>query len=377
MQSYGAILKEKREEKGLTVEQVVKDTSISYQYITGLENEKDDVFPAGAYMVGFLKNYADYLGVSSEDLIRLYHAKKIQESPTPEALLRKTKPKFLVPLIVSGVVVLLGGILAYLYFGVFKVPQKLQERALLNSTAKKTNQYMVTDQPQELRLYKGDQLLVPFEEGEGHTPLTISGTMGRLAIETPVGTQVFDLSEERVLDINGDGISELIVYLSDISNVSEKNGAQVRVSLSGSQMMDAKPSVPENVELIAKPSIGTESVANTSMNTATMKVIHEDSRSYPFTIDFSFRGPCYFRYKIDSNSKVERNFRTGESLTVTSRYKGVRLWMSNAYNVKMKVRAGMDAYDLEVGKAGQVAVEDIKWVQGRDGRFRIVIQEVD
>ena len=51
--------------------------------------------------------------------------------------------------------------------------------------------------------------------------------------------------------------------------------------------------------------------------------------------------------------------------------------MSNAYNVKMKVRAGMDAYDLEVGKAGQVAVEDIKWVQGRDGRFRIVIQEVD
>ncbi|HAM78912.1 MAG TPA: hypothetical protein DCP61_07020, partial [Treponema sp.] len=374
---YGAILKEKREEKGLTVEQVVKDTSISYQYITGLENEKDDVFPAGAYMVGFLKNYADYLGVSSEDLIRLYHAKKIQESPTPEALLRKTKPKFLVPLIVSGVVVLLGGILAYLYFGVFKVPQKLQERALLNSTAKKTNQYMVTDQPQELRVYKGDQLLIPFEEGEGYTPLTISGTLSRLSLETPVGTQVFDLSEERVLDINGDGISELIVYLSDISNVSEKNGAQVRVSLSGSQMMDAKPSVPENVELIAKPSIGTESVANTSMNTATMKVIHEDSRSYPFTIDFSFRGPCYFRYKIDSNSKVERNFRTGESLTVTSRYKGVRLWMSNAYNVKMKVRAGMDAYDLEVGKAGQVAVEDIKWVQGRDGRFRIVIQEVD
>ena len=377
MQSYGAILKEKREEKGLTVEQVVKDTSISYQYITGLENEKDDVFPAGAYMVGFLKNYADYLGVSSEDLIRLYHAKKIQESPTPEALLRKTKPKFLVPLIVVGSVVLLGGILAYLYFGVFKVPQKLQERALKNATAKKSNQYLVTDQPQELRLYKGDQLLVPFEEGEGHTPLTISSTLSRLAIETPVGTQVFDLSEERVLDINGDGISELIVYLSDISNVSEKNGAQVRVSLGGSQMIASNPAATENVELVAKPSIGTESVANTSLNTATMKVIHEDSRSYPFTIDFSFRGPCYFRYKIDSNSKVERNFRTGESLTVTSRYKGVRLWMSNAYNVKMKVRAGMDAYDLEVGKAGQVAVEDIKWVQGRDGKFRIVIQDVD
>jgi len=377
MQSYGAILKEKREEKGLSVEQVVKDTSISYQYITGLENEKDDVFPAGAYMVGFLKNYADYLGVSSEDLIRLYHAKKIQESPTPEALLRKTKPKFLVPLIVAGVVVFLLGVGSYLYFGLFKVPQKLQEKALQNTIAKKVNQYPVTEQPQEFRVYKGDQLLVPFAEGEGHTPLTITSTLEHLTLETPVGSQVFDLSEERVLDINGDGISELIVYLSDISNASEKNGAQVRVSLSGSQIMDTQPAVPENAELIAKPSIGTESVANTSLNTATMKVIHEDSRSYPFTVDFSFRGPCYFRYKIDNNSKVERNFRTGESLTVTSRYKGVRLWMSNAYNVKMKVRAGMDAYDLEVGKAGQVAVEDIKWVQGRDGKFRIVIQEVD
>lgn len=377
MQSYGAMLTQAREAKGLTVEQVVKDTSISYQYITGLESEKDDVFPAGAYMVGFLKNYADYLGISSDDLIRLYHAKKIQESPTPELLLKKTKPKFLVPLIITGISLAVIGIGIFLYFFVFKVPQKLEEKAKQNSLEKKTKQYEVTDSPQELRLYKGDQLLVPFEEGNGFTPLTVFGTNGQLSLQTPVGTQVFDLSEERVLDINGDGISEIILYVSDISNLSDKIGAQVRVSLSGSQVMDTQPAVLDSAPLVAKPSVGTEAVTNTSMNTATLKVIHEDLRSYPFTIEFSFRGPCYFRYKIDSNSKVERNFRTGETLSVTSKYRGVRLWMSNAYNVKMKVRAGMDAYDLEVGKAGQVAVEDIKWVQGRDGKFRIVIQEVD
>ena len=162
MQSYGAMLTQAREAKGLTVEQVVKDTSISYQYITGLESEKDDVFPAGAYMVGFLKNYADYLGISSDDLIRLYHAKKIQESPTPELLLKKTKPKFLVPLIVTGISLAVIGIGIFLYFFVFKVPQKLEEKAKQNSLEKKTKQYEVTDSPQELRLYKGDQLLVPF-----------------------------------------------------------------------------------------------------------------------------------------------------------------------------------------------------------------------
>ena len=60
MESYGAILREKRESKDLSIEQVSREAAITVQYLNGLENEKDEIFPGEPYLVGFLKNYAEY-----------------------------------------------------------------------------------------------------------------------------------------------------------------------------------------------------------------------------------------------------------------------------------------------------------------------------
>ena len=56
---------------------------------------------------------------------------------------------------------------------------------------------------------------------------------------------------------------------------------------------------------------------------------------------------------------------------------GVRVWTSNGNTVKFTVIADTKNYDLEIGKAGQVLVEDIKWVRDSEGKYRLVVVELD
>lgn len=103
MESYGLILREAREQQGKELDRIAAETAITRQYLEALENEDDHVFPGEAYLTGFLKNYSDYLGTNTEELLKLYHAKKMQESPVPRELLLKERPKFLIPLICAVV----------------------------------------------------------------------------------------------------------------------------------------------------------------------------------------------------------------------------------------------------------------------------------
>ena len=56
---------------------------------------------------------------------------------------------------------------------------------------------------------------------------------------------------------------------------------------------------------------------------------------------------------------------------------GVRVWMSNGNTVKFTVIADTKNYDLEIGKAGQVLVQDIKWVRDSEGKYKLVVVELD
>ena len=56
---------------------------------------------------------------------------------------------------------------------------------------------------------------------------------------------------------------------------------------------------------------------------------------------------------------------------------GVRVWMSNGNTVKFTVVADTKNYDLEIGKAGQVLVQDIKWVRDTEGKYKLVVVELD
>ena len=83
-----------------------------------------------------------------------------------------------------------------------------------------------------------------------------------------------------------------------------------------------------------------------------------------------------FRYKVDRHDPVESYFTSGEVVTMTAN-NGIRLWMSNCNTLKFSIIADSKSYDLEIGKAGQVLVEDIKWIKDTDGKYKLVVIELD
>lgn len=89
METIGKILKNAREKKGLSVQDLEATTRIVSRYIIALEEENFDELPAEIYVKGFLKNISDKIGLNSTDMLELYSLQKSGNLYTPvENLLR-------------------------------------------------------------------------------------------------------------------------------------------------------------------------------------------------------------------------------------------------------------------------------------------------
>lgn len=362
MESYGAILKKAREEKNLDYEAVYRETSISKEFLKGLEDEDSLIFPGEPYLIGFLKNYADFLGLDSAHLITLYHAKKLQESPPPAALTKREKPAFLVPLLIGiGVVVFAGLVtLAVVLVGKSKAKQAENVEVIQGNTFKK---YELTGKIFEGRVFKGDQLILGSDKG--NVILTVAETQGIFALETPAGVQYVELSEEVEMDVDGDSRPEIIVYVSDVSQKNVERGAEVRIMLK--DMSSAAVAAPDAAQIPSAEDLPKDK---------TMTEIFSDTRAYPFTLNAVFRAGCLMRYRPDRKETVEDYFANGDVVNITAS-NGIKVWLSNGNSVKFQVVANGKSYDLGVLKAGAVAAQDIKWIKDTDGRYKVVVVDMD
>lgn len=361
MESYGEMLKKRRQALGLSLDKVSKDTAILKEDLLALEAEDEASFSGEPYLVGFLKVFAEYIGLDADNLVALYKAKKLQEAPVPLELLARKRPRSFWILLTSGIflcLLLLGFGLFYFLFWQ-NMSNKEEELSVTKET--KTKMYELTDKPLIRRLYKGDQVTVPTANGQ--VILTVVDTKDVLSLDTPVGLQQIELSEEIELDIDGDKLSDLIVYVSDVSKGEKERGAETRLLVNQGGSVVA--TVDENSVMQAM-----------DLQTNKYTVVFDDNRAYPFTVSAVFRAPCVMRYQTDRKDKVEEYFASGDLLTMTAS-NAIRLWVSNIAAVKLQIIAGTTTYDLEVGKSGQVKVEDIKWVRDSSGKYSMVVLNVD
>ena len=72
MFEIGATLREARERRQLTFEQVEADTQDSRRYLARFEEEEFDSLPSGTYVRGFLRAYASYLGLDGRLFVDEY-----------------------------------------------------------------------------------------------------------------------------------------------------------------------------------------------------------------------------------------------------------------------------------------------------------------
>jgi len=66
--TIGEMLRAAREQKKLTIEEVNRETKISVQTLESLEQDDFDSFPSETYLKGFLRGYADFLGLDASRL---------------------------------------------------------------------------------------------------------------------------------------------------------------------------------------------------------------------------------------------------------------------------------------------------------------------
>lgn len=75
-QTLSEKLKQIRQTAGVSLSEIAKTTKVRKIYLEKLEEGKFDELPPDVYVKGFLKSYANYLGIESEDVIRLYEKER-------------------------------------------------------------------------------------------------------------------------------------------------------------------------------------------------------------------------------------------------------------------------------------------------------------
>ena len=71
-ETLGQYLKRERESRSVSMEELSQATRISRPFLEALEKDDFHFFPQRAFISGFLKGYARYLGLDSEEVLRRY-----------------------------------------------------------------------------------------------------------------------------------------------------------------------------------------------------------------------------------------------------------------------------------------------------------------
>src|SRR3954447_17486166 len=121
MFEIGGSLREARLKRNLTPADVQKAIRIRDRYLQALEEERWELLPGDAYVKGFLRTYADYLGLDGNLYVEEYNsrfARPDEPQLVPERFARTGTPfggvGFLRPLIVVAVIVaIVAGLAAW------------------------------------------------------------------------------------------------------------------------------------------------------------------------------------------------------------------------------------------------------------------------
>jgi hypothetical protein len=89
----GNSLREARMRQGLDFSQVELATKIRAKYIKALEDEQFELLPSGTYIKGFLRSYAEYLGLDGQLYVDEYNSRFIAEGGLEEGPRERRQPR--------------------------------------------------------------------------------------------------------------------------------------------------------------------------------------------------------------------------------------------------------------------------------------------
>lgn len=195
MRTVGQILKEEREKKFYTLEEIEKATKIRKELLQLLEEDRYDRLPPPTFVQGFIKNYGKFLHLDVEKLLAIFRREFSDEKNPPKILesfsnpLDKRKLRLTPTRILQAVVIILILIFfGYLWFQyrflvgppsleVFK-PQDQQklESNIVEVSGKTIPEAKVTINNQQVEVDKDGNFREELQFSETVAKITITST---------------------------------------------------------------------------------------------------------------------------------------------------------------------------------------------------------
>lgn len=215
---------EARASRGLSLDQVARDTLISMNYLEALEAADYSVFPGPVYVFGFIRMYASYLGLDPTPLIDRYRTQQSTVQTVPEEV-SATDARRLPTIRVFTLIFLI------LVTGVF-----ILERWVINPAGVDgRNAEGLSDGIVYPFAMGGNAVIRVLEIGSIlYVPIGNSGyqvLMARyedgLVVEHDGREVLIPIGSQAMLDLNGDNKLDLKVLLNSV----DQSGAVVRVNI--------------------------------------------------------------------------------------------------------------------------------------------------
>lgn len=193
MQTVGQILKEEREAKFYTLEEVEKAIKIRRELLIALESDNYKKLPPPTFVRGFIKNYAFFLGLDPEKILAVYRRGFAEEKNKPYIMdafskpLEKPRFKLTPAQLLGGVIVLI-----ILSFFAYLWVQYRQFVGAPNLSVISPIDQMTTDNPDievagktdpEVKVTVNSQEIKVGADGNFDEKITISSQVNKITIE--------------------------------------------------------------------------------------------------------------------------------------------------------------------------------------------------
>lgn len=242
--TLGERLKKLRSDKRMSLGEVSRATKIRADYLEDIEESNYEKLPVDVYVKGFLRSYAEFLGVDEEILLRLYEKEKgikknIEKNRFPKAE-KKAKPISIssfvftpkkITITLAVILIMSGFVYLYKEIGSFaSTPRLVVLGPLANTEVKGNSIYVEGMTDKDAKLFINDQPILVNDDGKFRENVTVQpgvnvinvksiNKFGKVASET---VQVQADYEEKVA---GDSITNPDTPNTDSSNPTSDTNA--------------------------------------------------------------------------------------------------------------------------------------------------------
>ncbi len=427
MQTLGSTIKEIRENKKLSIQDISVKTNIIAEYIEAIENDNFSILPAEVYVKGFLRNISHVLEIDSNKIISLYQnrntesnalesAKLLEEYTKPienetekatnlKSINKKTKKKSKsvevsdvsntkveleyskreqelllsasskprnikkqnqrkkIILLVSSIIVLISIVIFLPKVGIVSKNKNAFDDSEMGNDS--YAKINIVDNYAKVGVKKGDTIY--FKPNNIDVTLEFTKIDGNIEAVLNGFEIIFSKTAPFLADINKNGIDDFRLQLIDIVD----NVAMIEIE----RIDEVNDNSVKSSDIFTRSSdtdnVQTTLDSNIQIINGDMYVLRNVEQS-SIVVEATARRFVYVRYFVDNLKPITTNLSSGNSISITAE-EVIMLTIGNASEIVLRI----NGKSVVFGNAGETVNKTIKWIKNLDNstKFDLVVTD--